>query len=67
MKQVKTDWTSCLQCDTLSDLMTVLLVSDEINAYDPTKAIELWHSSSLKSRRPDFMDIDSDDSDNECV
>lgn len=56
MKQVKTDWRSSLKSDTLSDLLMVQLSSPDISEYDPTKAVNLWHQDSVRSRRPDFMD-----------
>ncbi|KAK7944844.1 hypothetical protein WMY93_000572 [Mugilogobius chulae] len=58
MKQVKTDWRSNLNSDTLSDLLMVQLCSPEISKFDPTKAVTLWHNDCIRSRRPDFMDCE---------
>ncbi|XP_032364193.1 zinc finger protein 862 [Etheostoma spectabile] len=55
MKQVKSDWRSRLKGETLSDLLKTQLCSPDIKDFDPTKAIEIWHADSLRSRRPDFV------------
>ncbi|MGH0175425.1 UNVERIFIED_CONTAM: hypothetical protein FKN15_070316 [Acipenser sinensis] len=56
MKMVKSDWRSNLKCDSLSDLLMVHLVSPDIQKFDPNPALELWHASSIRSRRPAFLD-----------
>ncbi|XP_034725476.1 zinc finger protein 862-like [Etheostoma cragini] len=55
MKQVKSDWRSRLKGKTISDLLKTQLCSPDIKDFDPTKAIEIWHADSLRSRRPDFV------------
>ncbi|XP_046905683.1 zinc finger protein 862-like isoform X1 [Hypomesus transpacificus] len=55
MKQVKSDWRSRLKGETLSDLLKTQLCSPDIKDFDPTKAIDIWHADSLRSRRPDFL------------
>lgn len=56
MKMVKTDWRSSLKCETLSDLLMVHLSSPSIKDFDLSPAVNLWHASSLRSRRPDLME-----------
>lgn len=55
MKQMKSDWRSRLKGETLSDLLKTQLCSPDIKDFDPTKAIDIWHADSLRSRRPDFV------------
>ncbi|XP_032382304.1 uncharacterized protein LOC116695889 [Etheostoma spectabile] len=52
---VKSDWRSCLKGETLSDLLKTQFCSPDIKDFDPTKASEIWHADSLRSRRPDFV------------
>lgn len=56
MKMVKSDWRSSLNCETLSDLLMVHLSSPSIKEFDPSPAVEVWHASSLRSRRQDLME-----------
>ncbi len=56
MKMVKSDWRSSLKCETLSDLLFVHLSSPSIKDFDPSTAVEMWHASSIRSRRPDLME-----------
>lgn len=72
MKQVKSDWRSSLKADTLSDLLLVQLSSPSISEFDPSAAVELWHTDCIRGRRPNFkdgtkqgVDADSDMSDSE--
>ncbi|KAK0140097.1 Zinc finger protein 862 [Merluccius polli] len=55
MNQVKSDWRSRLKGETLSDLLKTQLCSPDIKDFDPTKAIDIWHADSLRSRRPEFV------------
>lgn len=34
----------------------IQLNSPEIEIYDPSAAIELWHTESIRRRRPEFME-----------
>jgi len=56
MKMVKSDWRSSLKDETLSDLLFVYLSSPSIKDFDPSPAVELWHASSIRSRRPELME-----------
>ncbi|XP_059201277.1 zinc finger protein 862-like [Centropristis striata] len=56
MKIVKSDWRSSLKCETLSDLLMMHLSSPSIKDFDPSPAVQVWHASSLRSRRPDLME-----------
>ena len=64
MKQIKNDWRSSLASDTINDLMTILFCSPDISNYNPNEAIQLWPTSGLRQRRPNFMDKE-DSSDEE--
>ncbi|KAL7387779.1 hypothetical protein ABVT39_000839, partial [Epinephelus coioides] len=73
MKVVKSDWRSSLKADTLSDLLLMQLSSPPISEFDPSPAIELWHTDCIRGRRPNFKDrskrvadTDSDMSDSEA-
>ena len=44
MKSVKSDWRSRVNADTLSYLLLVHLTSPDILDYDPSPAVEMWHS-----------------------
>ncbi len=39
-----------------SDLLFVHLSSPSIKDFDPSTAVEMWHASSIRSRRPDLME-----------
>ena len=74
MKQIKSDWRSNLGLEQINELMTVQLLSPDIKDFDPVKAIDLWVTSGLRRRRPDYMDAkaamdtdDSDDAETLCV
>lgn len=56
MKQVKTDWRSSLKSDTLSDLMTVKLHSEDIDLFNPLASVNLWMNSGMRKRRPNYND-----------
>ncbi|XP_061745138.1 zinc finger protein 862-like isoform X1 [Nerophis ophidion] len=56
MKMVKSDRRSSLKCETLSDLLVVHLSSPSIKDFDPSPAVQVWHASSLRSRRPDLLE-----------
>ncbi|XP_049892466.1 zinc finger protein 862-like isoform X2 [Epinephelus moara] len=73
MKVVKSDWRSSLKADTLSDLLLMQLSSPPISEFDPSAAVELWHTDCIRGRRPNFKDCskqvadtDSDMSDSEA-
>lgn len=70
MKVIKTDWRNKLKSSTLTDLMTIVRYSPEVDAYDPTAAVDLWfkNEGSRRSRRTaedSYLrdDLDNDDSD----
>ena len=52
LKQTKTDWRNKLTADSLTNLMTVNYYSEEISAFNPTEAIDLWWAGSQRARRP---------------
>ena len=56
MKRIKSDWRSRLGEAHVSDLMTVQLEAPDVSQYDPMKAIELWNTRGLRSRRPQLLD-----------
>ena len=58
MKQIKCDWRSSLGTAAINDLMTITLLSPTIQDFEPRQAIELWLTSGLRQRRPNFMDIE---------
>ena len=64
MKQIKNNWRSSLASDTINDLMTILLCSPDFSNYNPNEVIQLWLTSGLTQRRPNFMDKE-DSSDEE--
>lgn len=64
MKQVKSDWQSRLNADTLSDLLLVQLSSPFISEFDPSVAVQLWHTDTVRGRRPNYKDHSST---SECV
>ncbi len=51
--QVKTDWRSNLTSASMSDLLMVQRSLPE-KKHDPSIAIELWHTDTICSRRPNF-------------
>lgn len=65
MKQIKSDWRSHLDTDSINSLMTVQMLSPPIPAFCPDDAIELWHSFGPRARRPNFMGPESDEEDEE--
>jgi len=52
MKRVKNDWRNRLRSDTLTDLMTVVLHSQDIEEFDPMPAVKHWLTSGSRQRRP---------------
>ena len=48
MKLIKTESRNRLNSESMSDLMTVQMMTGEIGAFDPTAAIHVWNA---KSRR----------------
>ncbi|KAA0711968.1 hypothetical protein E1301_Tti021800 [Triplophysa tibetana] len=64
---VKSDWQSSLKCETLSDLLFVHLSSPSIKDFDPSTAVEMWHASSILSRRPDLMEAAAEVEEEECI
>jgi hypothetical protein len=52
MRGIKTDWRNALNCETVSDLMTVLFDTPAVGQYDPMNAIVYWSNSGPRSRRP---------------
>jgi len=63
LKLVKSDWRTNLGNDVLTDLLHVSLHTAHIGGFDPTAAIHLWNASGPRTRRPEFVqwDTDSDD------
>lgn len=53
---IKNDWRSRLSANNLSDLMLVSLETENVDAFDPTKAIHLWSTEGVRSRRPFYKD-----------
>ena len=68
MKFVKSGWRSRLSDTHLSDLMTVLLETPDVDQFDPSSAVKHWNHTGPRTRRPniisDIGDIvdDSDES-----
>ena len=58
LKRTKNGWKKRLTNKRLSDLMFVNIYTDDIDKYDPTKAVDLWVEDEgvgqKKSRRPDY-------------
>ncbi|KAL7389251.1 hypothetical protein ABVT39_000559 [Epinephelus coioides] len=52
---VKSDWRLRLTPASLSDLLTVQLMSAEIKSFDPNPAIDLWSTEGARTRRPDSL------------
>ncbi|KAF0024879.1 hypothetical protein F2P81_021760 [Scophthalmus maximus] len=61
LKQVKTDWRSNLISNSLSDLLMVQFNSPEIINLDPSTAIDLWHTDTICSMRPEFIAGDKEE------
>ena len=61
MKQIKNNWRSSLGVEVLNDLITFQLLSPDITKFNSQKAIDLWISSGLRQRRPNYMDQDEKD------
>ena len=59
MKRKKKDWRSRLNSSTVSDLMCIVLHMPKVGQYDPTEAINLWNSASIRSKRPDIQPYES--------
>ena len=55
MKRVKTDWSSQLGIETLTDLMKVKLHSADIYDFDPSPAINKWFINGSRKRRPGLI------------
>lgn len=56
LKILKSDIRSTLSEERLNDLLAVKLLSADIQNFDPMPAIELWNTSSVRTRRPLLMD-----------
>ena len=54
MKRVKTDWRNRLADPTLNDLMTVLLLSPEVESFDPVPSIVKSNADSKAKRKPGY-------------
>ena len=73
MKRIKSDWRSSLGDAHVSDLMTIQLEAPDVTEYDPLRAIELWNTRGLRSRRPQMFDetsmlpTENGDSDDEMI
>ena len=52
-------WRASLTPAALSDPLTVLLLSPDVEEYDPTPAINLWVTESVRMQRPNLMDKDN--------
>ena len=56
LKLTKTDVRNKLGQSTLNDCLAIKLLSPHISDFDPTKAINHWNESAVRSRRPLFKD-----------
>lgn len=56
LKILKSDIRSTLSEERLNDLLAVKLLSADIQNFDPLPAIELWNTSSVRTRRPLLKD-----------
>ena len=63
MKFVKSDWRSRLSDTHLSDLMTVLLETPDVDQFDPSSAVKHWNHAGPRARRPNIITDIGDDSD----
>ena len=63
LKLVKWGWRRNLANDVFTDLLHVSLHTANIGDFDPTAAIHVWNASGPRTRRPEFVqwDTDSDD------
>ena len=50
MKRIKTDIRASMTSETLSDLMSVHLLTPDVGDYDPTGAVHAWLTKSRRSR-----------------
>ena len=58
MKRIKNDWRNRLGNETLNMLMRIILSCKDVRGFDPTDAIELWHSDSTRGRLFDTRDVE---------
>ena len=69
MKFVKSDWRSRLSDTHLSDLMTVLMETLDVDQFDPSSAVKHWNHAGPRARRPniitDIGDVDDDSDESE--
>lgn len=61
MKMIKSDWRSSLSNTALNDLMTIMMLTPDVGDFNPIPAVELWSTSSIRSRRPDYCEDDDSD------
>ena len=45
VEKIKSDWRSCLDNDSLNDLMLVARTHKDTKSYDPSKSVSLWWKS----------------------
>ena len=55
MKKIKTDWRSSLKEPQLNDSFRVMLLSPNLQEFDPLPCIKLWNSSAKLVRRPNTV------------
>ena len=55
MMFVKSDWRSRLSDTHLSDLMTVLLETPDVDQFDPSSAVKHWNHAGPRTRRPNII------------
>ncbi len=60
MKVAKNEYRTRLRTPVLTDILRVQMSSPDVTAFDPHKAVELWHRDSRRSRRVDYMDNNED-------
>ena len=69
MKFVKSDWRSRLSDTHLSDLMTFVLETPDVDQFDPSSAVKHWNHAGPRARRPnitiDIGDINDDPDESE--
>ena len=66
MTFVKSDWRSRLSDIHLSDLMTVLLETPDVDQFDPSSAVKHWnHAGPRANIITDIGDIDDDSDESE--
>lgn len=56
MKHIKSDWRSCLNTDTLDDLLRISLSGVSVCDYDTVRAVNQWWNSAERARRPELHD-----------